>query len=115
MTIYLAKTLDNMKKYGDIYDLSMEPDDRVEKYVFGSEENEWLVNNVIDGINAECDTLLDDGDYDYISCEKCNSLIKLLNNINLDVIPLKCKELIVKILEYSNLAIEYKTGIAIEL
>ena len=34
MEIYLAKTLDNMKMYGPTYDLSMEPEDRVETYVF---------------------------------------------------------------------------------
>ncbi len=32
--------------------------------------NEWMLEHFIDRLNAECDTLLDNGDYDYLDCEK---------------------------------------------
>lgn len=115
MELYLAKTLDEMKKYGPIFDLSMEPVERVETYSFGFEENEWLLRNVIDGINAACDTLLDDGDYDYIGADKCNALKEYLLKIDRSMIPSSCQKLVLKLIEFSDKAIEYGTGIAIDL
>ncbi|SCY14284.1 hypothetical protein [Butyrivibrio sp. INlla14] len=115
MELYLAKTLDGMKKYGPIYDLSMEPAERVESYQFGFEENEWLLDNVIDGINAECDTLLDDGDYDFISADKCKALKDYLKKMDKSMIPSEYHEVIQKLIEFSDKAIEYGTGMAIDL
>ena len=36
---------------------------------------------MVDRINAACDTLLDDGDVDYISSDKCENLIDMINNL----------------------------------
>ena len=115
MVIYLAKKLDDMKKYGPIYDLSMEPEDRVETYAFDVAENEWLLNTIVDSINAKCGTLLDDGDYDYISADKCSNLKEVLEEVDLNSVPDKNRLLVKKMLEYADRAIEYNTGMAIEL
>ena len=115
MEIYLAKTLDNMKMYGPTYDLSMEPEDRVETYVFDLTENEWLLDNLVDSINAACGTLLDDGDYDFIPAKECSNLKEVLEEVDLNSVPEKCRLLIDKMLEYADRAIKYNTGMAIEL
>ena len=115
MEIYLAKTLDNMKMYGPTYDLSMEPDDRVETYSFDLPENEWLLDNLVDSINAYCDTLLDDGDYDFIPSDECANLIRVLEKVDLKSVPEKCRELVEKMMEFAERAIKYNTGMAIEL
>ena len=115
MRFYLAKTLDKMKMYGPIYDLVGEPEDRVEEFLLEEDENEWLLDNLVDDINAECDTLLDDGDYDYIDSEKCNNLSVFLENIDPNKVPEKYKRVVEKLLEYSKRAAEYGTGMAIDL
>jgi hypothetical protein len=115
MEIYLAKTLDKMKMYGTTYDLSMEPDDRVETYFFDLQENEWLLDNLVDSINAYCGTLLDNGDYDFIPSDECASLISVLEKVDLKIVPEKSRLLVEKMMEFAERAIQYNTGMAIEL
>ena len=115
MELYLAKTMENMKMYGPTYDLTMESEDRVELFKFGSKENDWLMNNLIDMINAECNTLLDDGDYDFIDAHGCENLLKCLGKVNLADASKEVTQLIRKMEEYATRAIELKTGIAIDL
>ena len=114
MTFYLAKTLNNIKKYGPVPDLSGEPE-KVEEYNISEEENEWLLDNLVDEINARCNSLLDDGDYDYFDVEMCHALIELLEDLPKDFVPEKYESMIATLKEYAKRAIGYKTGIAIEL
>ena len=114
MTFYLAKTLDNIKMYGPIPDLSSNPKN-VEEYVITEEENEWLLENLVDIINLKCDTLLDDGDYDFFDVEKCKVLLDLISNLPEGFVPKKHGEMIRVLKEFTSQAIEYNTGIAIEL
>ena len=115
MRIYVAKTLENMKKYGPVYDLSVESPDRVSSQTFGEDINEWILEHFIDRINAECDTLLDNGDYDYLDCEKCKKLLNLLNEEEIQSFPDGVQEVFKILKEYALEAIENNTGIAIEM
>ncbi len=114
MTLYLAKSLENIRMYGPIPDLGGQPE-KVEEYNFGEEENEWLLNNLVDTINARCDSLLDDGDYDFFDVQKCNQLLEVLEELPENFVPEEYSELIRVLREYCIKAISNHTGIAIEL
>ena len=86
MRFQLAKTLEGIKMYGPIYDLGTGGPDKVEEFVM-EDVDDWFLNHMIEKINGTCDTLLDDGDVDYISAEKCKDLINMLNDLPDDYIP----------------------------
>ena len=115
MRFYLAKTLEGLEMYGPIYDLGSGVPDKVEDYVMEYDEHDWLMENLIDKINAACDTLLDDGDVDYIAAEKCEKLIALLDSLPDRFVPQKYIKVISVLKEYAIRAVEYDTGIAIEM
>ena len=115
MRFYLAKTLNNMKMYGPIPDLLVEPEERVESYIISEEEIDWILENMVYDINYHCGTNLDDGDYDFVNPDGCRELINYLDNLPKDFVPSKYKGMIEKLKEYAQRAIEYNTGIAIEL
>ncbi len=115
MRIQLAKTLDGIGFYGPIYDLGTGVPDKVEEYVMEDNEHDWLLEKMIDRINAECDTLLDDGDYDFIDAGKCKRLIELVDNLPKDYVPEQYKRVVGVLKEYASRAIEYNTGMAIEM
>lgn len=115
MNIYLAKTLEGMKRYGQIYDLSMEPEDRVEVISFGEDENRWFLKSHVDNVNAACGTLLDDGDVDYIGEEGCKILIRYFEDVNTSDIESQYRQVIDSLLDYAKRAIQYHTGIVIEM
>jgi len=115
MRLYLAKTLEGLNMYGPIYDLGSGVPDKVEDCVLGYAEQEWFLDNLVDEINAACDTLLDDGDVDFFDVEKCNKLISTLSDIREIKVPEYCEYMIDKLREYAVDAINYNTGIAIEL
>ncbi len=115
MRVYVAKTLENMKKYGPVFDLSVESQDRVLSRTFGEDINEWMLEHFIDRLNAECDTLLDNGDYDYLDCEKCRKLLVLLSEEETQSLPDGIQEVFKILKEYASKAIENNTGIAIEM
>ena len=70
---------------------------------------------MIDKINETCDTMLDDGDYDYISCEKCSKLVDLIESLPDGFVPCEYKKVMFTLKEFAIRAIEYNTGIAIEM
>lgn len=114
MRFQLAKTLEGIKMYGPIYDLGTGGPDKVEEFVM-DDINDWFLDHMIDKINDACDTLLDDGDVDYISAEKCKDLIELLNNLPNNYIPNEFLIAVDVLKEYSQRAIDYNTGIEIEM
>jgi len=114
MRFQLAKTLNGIKKYGPIFDLGTGDNSQVEEYVVEDIDN-WFLDNIIDQINAECDTLLDDGDFDYIGAEKCRKLIALLDNLPKSDIPKDFYKTIDVLKNYAKRAVEYNTGIEIEM
>ncbi|WP_027206386.1 hypothetical protein [Butyrivibrio fibrisolvens] len=114
MRLYLAKTLEGLSMYGSIYNLGSGVPDKVEDYAMEYQEYKWMLDNLIDRINASCDTLLDDGDVDYIGAEKCKDLVTLLENLPDGFVPEDYK--VVTVLKnFATRAIEYNTGIAIEM
>lgn len=114
MRFQLTKTLIGIKMYGPIYDLGTGGPDKVEEYV-ADDIDDWFLDNMIDRINSACDTLLDDGDVDYISAKKCENLIDMINNLPDNYIPSEFQETIAVLLSYAKRAIEYGTGIEIEM
>ena len=114
MTFQLAKTLEGIKMYGPIYDLGTGWPDKIEEYR-DEDKNDWFLNNMVDRINAACDTLLDDGDVDYISAEKCKELVTIINNLSPQCIPSESQKAMEVLLDYAKRAIEYNTGIEIEM
>lgn len=114
MTVYLSKTLENIKKYGPIPDLSGEPQ-KVEEYVYDEEEGYWLLENLVDAINARCDTLLDDGDYDFFDVEKCKVLVELIDELPKGSVPKKYEKMVSDLRSLALRAVSYNTGIGIEL
>ncbi|MBO4462362.1 MAG: hypothetical protein J5749_05710 [Lachnospiraceae bacterium] len=115
MRIYLAKTLEGIGMYGPIYDLGTGVPERVEEYVMSEEEQEWLLDNLVDSINATCDTLLDDGDYDYINADKCKDLVNMIDKLPESCVKNQFASALKVLRDYAIRAIEYNTGIAIEL
>lgn len=114
MRFQLAKTLEGIKMYGPIYDLGTGGPDKVDQYIT-DDINDWFLDNMVDKINATCDTLLDDGDVDYIAADKCKELIIMINSLPNAYIPLECKKTIEVLLDYAKRAVEYNTGIEIEM
>ena len=114
MTIQLAKTLEGIKMYGPIYDLGTGWPDKIEEYVV-EDRDDWFLENMVDRINATCETLLDDGDYDYISAEKCKKLVKMIDSLPDGFVPKPFDETILKLKDFAKKAVEYNTGISIEM
>ena len=114
MRFYVARTLEKIKMYGPIYDFGSAVPDKVDEY-FVEDFNDWFLDNMIDRINATCDTLLDDGDVDYISAEMCKELVTMLNNLPQGFVPKENREAVDVLLEYAKRAIDYNTGIEIEM
>lgn len=100
--------------YGPIYDLVTGRRDKVEEYVV-DDVNDWLLENMVDRINVACDTLLDNGDVDYISAERCKDLLDLISNLPDSFVPYDFNLAIDILKEYEERAIEYCTGISIEM
>lgn len=115
MRVYVAKTLKNMKKYGPVYDLSRESQDRVSSYTFGETVNDWMLEHFVDRINAECDTLLDDGDYDYFDCDKCRKLLDLVSAEDVQTMPGDVQDVFILLKKCASEAITNNTGMAIEM
>lgn len=115
MRFYLAKTLEGLSMYGPIYDLGSGVPDKVEDYALDFDEHEWLMTNLIDRINSTCDTLLDDGDVDFIAASKCENLIELLENLPDGFVPQKFQKTIWVLKDFATRAVGYDTGIAIEM
>ena len=114
MRFQLAITFDGMKMYGSIYDFGTGLAGMVEEYVV-DDTNDWFLEHMIDKINATCDTLLDNGDFDYIDAEKCKELIKMINDFPNGFVPKEFEKVIDILLDYAHRAIEYNTGIEIEM
>ncbi len=114
MMFQLAKTIEGIKMYGPIYDLGTGWPDKIEEYRT-DDLNDWFLNNMVDKINAECATLLDDGDVDYIDAERCKNLVDLIESLPHNFIPIEHKKSMDVLLDYAHRAIEYNTGIEIEM
>ena len=114
MKFQLAKTLEGIKMYGPIYDLGTGGPDKVEEY-FMEDINDWFLDNMIIKINSYCDTCLDDGDVDYIDSNRCKNLIEMIDDLPSDFVPDEFTEAIEVLRSFAQRAIEYDTGIEIEM
>lgn len=114
MKLQLAKTLDGIGQFGSIYDLETCTADTVEEYVI-DDKDDWFLENMVDRINAACGTLLDYGDYDYIAADKCRDLIKTIDDLPDDFVPVDHEQLMLTLREYAARAIQYNTGLSIEM
>lgn len=114
MKLQLAKTLDGTGMYGPIYDLGTGGPDKVEEFYF-DDETDWFLDNMVDRINAACDTILDYGDYDYIAADKCQDLLNMIKKLPCGYVPEEYSPLIKTLESYASKALQYNTGIAIEM
>lgn len=114
MTFQLAKTLEGIKMYGPIYDLGTGGPDKIEEYRV-DDVVDWFLDNMVDKINATCDTLLDDGDVDFIDAENCKKLVGMIKSLPSNFIPLESQKAMDVLADYAQRAIEYNTGIEIEM
>lgn len=114
MTFQLAKTLEGIRMYGPIYDLGTGGPDKVEEYRVDDVDN-WFLDNMVDRINETCDTLLDDGDVDFIDAEECKKLVCMIKSLPSNFIPLESQKAMDVLVKYAQGAIEYNTGIEIEM
>lgn len=113
MNLYFAKNLDNADFYVDTYDLTNKSSDDVMAYPLDESDWELLNERFVDEINQLCNTTLDYGDYDYFDYNKCKIIVEWISKNNLDKNS-RLGELLSKIEEYAYMAIESKTGIAID-
>ena len=115
VTITLINDTTGLHYYGYI-PCNPEPlDSRVEVFQLEEPDRELLVNDFIDPINELCDSLLGDGDVDYLNKDKCVKMKGWLVNRFTPQMNPRLKELYLKLLDFSNRAIEKNTGIVIEL
>ena len=114
MRFQLAKTLDGMKMYGPIYNFSTADPDNIESY-YAEDVNDWFLDNMIIKINSYCDTCLDDGDIDYIDAKRCKNLIDMIDDLPSGFVPKEFTETIEVLKDFAQRAIEYDTGIEIEM
>ena len=115
MNIYLAKTIEGLKPYGPGYDLTMEAEEKVTKYEIAESDFDLMNLYLIDKINFACDSLLDYGDYDYFSPEKCKNMIECINQMDKSMFPPMLTEICNVLTNFALVAIESNTGIAIDL
>lgn len=114
MKFYLAKTLNGIGKYGDIFDLSNESNEKVESFEIEEDDFALLEEYFIDSINDKCNSLLEYGDYDFFDVDKCKILKNWLEENIANNSVKRLDELYNKLLEYTNKAIQYNTGLAID-
>ena len=114
MGIILVKDLETIKSwYVDIPNINFEIKDSYEEYRMSGKEIR-LILNVVDNLDNACHALLDLGDIDYFQGEK----LALLNawiekNYKSDNEDLN--EILRKLKEYVEKAIELDSGVIIEL
>ncbi len=117
MKIVVYKTLKNIPYYGDIPDFPELPDIRVEFYRFYIEREYWeeFEKDFIFPVNDLCGTTLDIGDVDYIGVEYCGKLKFWIENKLAGSVSPYLEPVCRKLLEFTERALEYKTGVGIEL
>ena len=116
MKFELIKMMDGLKIYGDIPSLPVDySDEQGERYV-GEESDSWLLlEDMVHNIDPLINNLLDYGDVDYFSKEKCIVLKKWLNNRKEKEMSPRLNELYAVLSEYVDKAIDLGTGVVIEL
>ncbi len=114
MVIQLFLHLDGLKYYGDIPEKPENFDGIVEEYPLSVSDIKMLLNDV-DSIDTACDVLLDYGDVDYFNCEKCAKLKEWIDCRLKSTLEPRYREILDVLKEYCSRAIEYNTGVVIEL
>ena len=114
MRFQLAKTLDGMGMYGPVPNFSTADPSNIETF-FADDVNDWFLDNMVIKINSYCDTCLDDGDIDYIDAKRCENLIDMIDELPSGFVPDEFTEAIDVLRDYAQRAIEYNTGIEIEM
>jgi hypothetical protein len=114
MRFQLAKTLKGMGMYGPIYDFGTADPKNIESF-YAPDVDDWFLDNMVIKINSYCDTCLDDGDIDYIDAKRCKNLIEMIDDLPSGFVPDEFTEAIEVLKSFANRAIEYDTGIEIEM
>ena len=114
MRFQLAKTLEGMEMYGPIYNFSTADPGNIESFRMRDIDH-WFLDNMVIKINAYCDTCLDDGDLDYIDAKRCKNLIEMINDLPSGFIPKEFTQAFEVLKDFAQKAIEYNTGIIIEM
>ncbi len=114
MRFQLAKTLEGMGMYDPIYDFGTADPKNIESF-YVPDVDDWFLDNMVIKINSYCDTCLDDGDVDYIDAKRCKNLIEMIDDLPSDFVPDEFTEAIEVLRNYAQRAIEYNTGVEIEM
>lgn len=118
MWLVLFKTLEGVSCYGDEPDVpEILPDPRVEKYNFNIDEKygEFFEKDFIEPVDKLCDALMDFSEADYLGAGKCAKLREWLEGRLVRDMPEFLKPIYEKMFEFTSKAIEYNTGIVIQL
>ncbi len=118
MWLVLFKTLESIPCYGDEPDVpEVLPDPRVEIYNFNIDEKyyEFFEEDFVEPVDKLCEALMDFSEADYLGAEKCVKLREWLGERLVRDVPKFLKPIYEKIFEFASKAIEYDTGIIIQL
>ena len=117
MRFYVAKSTEEIPLYGGItLDYSTTPPgEKVDIY-----EEEWDIdfnadNNIIMDMWAACNSIIDDGDYDFLDINQCNLLKNwLLEQMKKDNLSAERLQQYNSLLKYVNSALSYNIGLGME-
>lgn len=118
MWLVLFKTLEGIPYYGDEPDVpKILPDPRVEMYNFNIDEKHYesFEEDFVEPVDKLCDALLDFSEADYLGTRKCAKLREWLEERLVRDVPEFLKPIYEKMFEFTSKAIEYDTGIIIQL
>lgn len=118
MILQLLLTLSGINKYYGHIPETYGHSDKIEEFELENDDREidwYLDEHFAIPINEKCNSILGYGDVDFLDAEKCKVMIPWLKkNIKSE----SRKDIVLfynKLLEFSNKAIELKTGIIIEM
>jgi len=114
MSIQLFLSLDGLDYFGDIPEIPENPVGIVEEYPLSSEDIKMILNDV-DSIDVACNALLDYGDADFFNCKKCEKLQDWIDDRLKSAISPRYREILGVLKDYCTRAVEYNTGMVIEL
>lgn len=114
MKVYLAKSLSNLPMYGDVPDLTQEKN-KVVSFEITEEEGNLIDDLFVDSTNELCGAALDLGDYQYYNASQCSLLLEWLYSVSDEERMIPLLNFLNALEDYLQYAVDYNTGIAIEL
>ncbi|PLS30251.1 hypothetical protein Uis1B_1921 [Bifidobacterium margollesii] len=101
--------------YGNVPERPMQPDGHIEIYKMHESDRDPLDEDFTDAINRVCDTTLGYGDVDFFDARQCRLLAGWLEARLEQPITPRLAEIYRKLDDFARRAVEYNTGVVIEL